>query len=157
TNAISQHPIWIMELQTEYTILTDPMTGYMISALTHHKSLRNKFFRGTFFKRFSYYDYSDNPLDKYSGDLLVVNLRTDVSSNVGRLTGHWRENEWTETQGYYPDVLLEHLEERPEKFELLWSHNKIWLYRINSCQAKCLLTSVVIKIPIGKKSNTLFN
>lgn len=112
-------------------ILTDPMTGYMISALTKHESERRKFFRDHRYKRFSFYDYSNNPLHKYSGKLLVVNQRPKTKSKIGRIAGHWRENEWESTKNYYPPELLQHLAQNPTKFSKVWAENQISVYRIN--------------------------
>lgn len=118
------------ELKFTERVITDPMTGYMISGLSKHHSARRKFFRGHYFKNFSYYDYDSKPLDKYSGHLLIINLRPSVKSEVGALGQHWRANEWLVTRSYYPDQLLTHVEQRPRKFRKLWEGDKLMVYRI---------------------------
>ncbi len=111
-------------------ILSDPMLGYMIAGLTQHEVLRRKFFRNHRFKRFSYYDYDSKQLDQYSEHLLITNTRQDSKSNVGRLSGHWSENEWINTNNYYPNALFQHLAERPNFFKVLWKANGIVVYQI---------------------------
>jgi len=117
-------------------ILTDPMLGYMISGLTKHYSERRKFFRNQGFKRFSYYNYDDRPLDRYAGYLLVTSQRKSDESDVGASGEHWRKNEWIKTQNYYPKELLKHLKERPDVFNKLWSNDGITVYRINPRKAR---------------------
>jgi len=107
-------------LKQEEQVLTDPMLGYMISGLTKHR-----------FKRFSYYDYSNLPLDRYDNHLLVVNQRQLKESRLGELGQHWRKNEWQETRHYYPKELLAHITERPDTFTRLWSNEGVSVYRIN--------------------------
>ncbi len=121
---------FLNSLEEPKQVLTDPMLGYMISGLTQHEALRQKFTRGYRFKRFSYYDYSPKQLDKFTGHLLISNTRTMPNSTVGALSGHWSEKEWNNTHYYYPDALFEHLSERPDFFKLLWSSNGVNVYEI---------------------------
>ena len=113
-----------------HQILTDPMTGYMVSAMTRHYSSRNKFFRDFRFKQFTFPDYSGNPLRKYRNYLLIVNNRIKTESRIGKLSGHWAETQWLETHRYYSPELLAHLSNNPNLFELLWSENDILIYKI---------------------------
>lgn len=112
------------------TILTDPMTGYMLSAMTKHYSPRRKFFRDHKFIHFSFNDYNDKPLDRHSGKLLVANSRPKSKSQVGELSNHWQADQWLTSRYYYPNALIEHLENRTEKFEMIWSNNQITIYKI---------------------------
>lgn len=111
-------------------ILTDPMLGYMISGLTKHFSERKKFFRNSKFKRFSYYEYDKNTLTAYKDHLLIVNLREKGLSEIGALSQHWRQNEWTETEYYYPQSLIDHLNQNPAIAQQLWSQNGVAVYRL---------------------------
>lgn len=119
-------------LDTHYQVLTDPVTGYLISGLTKHHSERRKFFRNHKFKSFSYHDYSSLPLDKYRNHLLVVNQRKASNSRIGLLSKHWRKDEWKEIRHYYPPELLDHLESRPDFFKKIWSNDDISIYQIGS-------------------------
>ncbi len=122
---------FLSTLPNPETVLTDPMLGYMVSSLSKHYSERRKFFRNDKFKRFSFYNYDDNPLDRYTNHLLIINRRTKSDSNIGALSGHWRKNEWPETEHYYPEALLQHVSSRPSVFEPLWSNNEVSVFRIN--------------------------
>ncbi|WP_353412560.1 hypothetical protein [Arenicella sp. 4NH20-0111] len=117
-------------LPDKRNVLTDPMTGYMISGLTKHHSSRKKFYRNNSYKHFSFKHYNDNPLDQHSGMLLIVNLRAKVKSGVGELANHWSKNEWLNTKNYYPNQLLVHLESRPNTFSKIWSKDEITIYEI---------------------------
>ena len=117
-------------LEHSYKVLTDPVTGYMVSAMTQHRSTRNKFFRDYRFKHFTLPDYSNSPLRKYRNHLLIVNKREKNLSRVGRLSEHWAENQWSNTDRYYPPRLLNHLSNNPSRFELLWSGNNVQVYKV---------------------------
>ncbi len=117
-------------IESQKTILTDPMTGYMVSGMTKHYSPRRKFFRDHKFIHFSFNDYSDNPLDRHSGKLLIVNSRPASNSRVGELSNHWQKEQWLTSRYYYPIELLEHIKKRDEKFKLRWSQNEVSVYEI---------------------------
>ena len=125
---------YLNSIEESKQVLTDPMLGYMISGLTRHEALRQKFTRGYRFKRFSYYDYSPKQLDKFSGHLLISNTRQNTNSKIGRLARHWSENEWINTKNYYPEALFEHLSERPDFFKLVWSSNGVNIYEIGETE-----------------------
>jgi len=109
-------------------VLTDPMTGYMVSALSKHHSNRRKFFRGKNFIRFSFLDYTHKPLSQFRDHLIIVNQRPNSKSVVGKLSGHWREIEWLDIHNYYPTALLERL--KSDDFEKLWENEEVSVYRI---------------------------
>ena len=121
-----------MSVQKE--LLTDPVTGYVLSGFTPHLHYRDKFSITPYsdFKRFHFEGYSDDPLDKYAGKLLVVNQRTinNGSSFVGAVTRHWPTDLFQLITPFYPQTLLEYLQGNPEKFELLFQHRSIKVYLI---------------------------
>jgi len=88
-------------------VLTDPITGYIISGMTHHYSYRKKFFRQKYY-HFTFKTYKNKPLLAHKGKLLLVNKRSYAKSKVGRLGGHWPEN-ILDVSDYYPDSLLNNL------------------------------------------------
>lgn len=120
----------LVSIEPKHKILTDPMTGYMISALTKHTSSRQKFFRSRNFKHFTFLDYSDKPLRKYKNYLLIVNKREAIRSRIGKLSGHWTDKQWLSIESYYTPALLAHLGNNQGQFELLWSQNDIQIYKI---------------------------
>ena len=111
-------------------IITDPVTGYFVSAITIHNSTRAKFHPIGGFKRFTFMSYDEMPLKIYSGHLLIVNLRQQQHSKTGRLARHWHENQLINIKNYYPPQLLDHLKNNPQHFTLLWSTNNISVYKI---------------------------
>ena len=123
--------ISFLNTQEKNTVVTDPITGYLVAAMTYHHSPRKKFFVGPKYNHFSFHRYDQNTLKKYQGHLLLVNKRTQASSQVGKLSGHWPENQLKQIHSYYPQALIEHISTYPKQFDLLWSNNGISLYRIN--------------------------
>ena len=121
-----------MSVQKE--LLTDPVTGYVLSGFTPHLHYRDKFSITPYsnFKRFHFEGYGDGPLDKYAGKLLVVNQRTINNGNsfVGAVTRHWPTDLFQRITPFYHENLLEYLQENPEKFELLFQHRGIKVYLI---------------------------
>jgi len=111
-------------------LLTDPVTGYAITALTKHTSKRRKFF-ATGIVEINYDSYEESPLLKQAGKLIVVNQRESHPSEVGRLSAHWGENVLN-TAAYYKETLLSHLDSNPQSFKLIWKSesNDIKVYSI---------------------------
>lgn len=122
--------MYLASLELSYNVLTDPVTGYMISAMTRHENSRQKFFRGYPFKHFTFQDYSNSPLKQYKNYLLIVNKRPRTLSVVGKLSQHWDTDTWTNTKHYYPPQLLKRLNSNPNLFELLWSENEVQVYKV---------------------------
>ena len=120
-----------LSAQEKSTIVTDPITGYLIAAMTHHQSPRRKFFRDDKYNNFSFYEYDQNTLKKFKGHLLLINKRAQVISNLGQLSGHWPADQLKQIHYYYPDALIKHVNSNPNSFEQLWTNNGISLYQIN--------------------------
>jgi hypothetical protein len=112
-------------------ILVDPVTAYVIDALTRYNSYNYKFLPSkTYYRRpFAFENYDDFPLSIYSNQLIVVNRRDGGPSLAGEISGHWHRD-ILRVSDYYPDGLLPHLEENPDRFEKLWSADRISVYRI---------------------------
>lgn len=118
-------------VETPKEVLTDPVTGYALEALTKHTSKRHKFFPVDMIK-INYDSYLDKPLEKHAGKFIVVNLRLGYESEVGRLSGHWSADV-LDTGAYYKESLLQHLKSNPDRFGLLWNSysGDIKVYEIN--------------------------
>jgi hypothetical protein len=122
---------FLESIEQPHKVLTDPITGYMVTAMTKHSNSRKKFFRDNSFKYFNFKSYSDRPLiNKYPGHLLITNNTAHPQSKVGKLAGHWSPYEWHNKKHYYGKALIEHLTAHPSDFELLWSGVDIKVYRI---------------------------
>jgi hypothetical protein len=113
-------------------VITDPVTGYMISALTRHYSPRKKFHRhwGGYVEM-NYDDYSSHPFDRHKGKLFVINKRNGGESTTGRRARHWSEDILQLEKFYYSPKLENYISENPERFELLWEQDKIMVYRLH--------------------------
>ena len=125
---------FLTAMSAQKELLTDPVTGYILSGFTPHLHYRDKFFITPYsgFKRFHFEDYDDAPLDKYTGKLLVVNQRTINNGNsfVGAVTRHWPTDLFQRITPFYPKVLLEYLQDNPAKFELLFQSQDVKIYLI---------------------------
>jgi len=110
-------------------VLTDPITGYVVNALTPHKSYQYKFYNAQM-QPFNLTDYADAPLRKYRGWLLVINERGGGYSETGEQARHWSA-EVLDTGAFYTDALAARIRDNPgQRFELLWAQNGIRVYRI---------------------------
>ena len=122
---------FLSSLDKDYTVLTDPVTGYMLAAFTRHRTYQYKFLpNAKYYRRpFLFDSYADFPLSKYGGKLILVNLRNGAPSRTGELSNHWHR-EILRVEDYYSDALVEHLESHPDHFEKLWSQDRISVYRV---------------------------
>lgn len=122
----------LSKLDRTERILTDPVTGYVISALTQHRTFRYKFFASQLYHAFPFVfdDYDDMPLARYRDWLLVINKRNGAKSMTGLISQHWPED-IMQVSEYYPEKLLDHLKSHPELFDLVWQQNGISIYRIH--------------------------
>lgn len=127
---------FLSRLEGKHELLTDPVTGYVLSGFTQHINYRDKFFitPHSGFKRFHFDDYSNSPLQQYAGKLLVVNKRTinNGDSFVGAVTRHWPTDLFKRITPFYPEELTEHLHSSPDAFELQFQSQDIAVYRISS-------------------------
>jgi hypothetical protein len=111
------------------SILTDPITGYVLKGLTRHHTYHYKFFKRRL-RPFNFEDYSNAPLAQYKGWLLVLNDRNGGPSKTGKLARHWPEN-ILNTSKFYSEPLREHIKSNPgNRFKEIWENNNIHVYRI---------------------------
>ena len=132
TNQSAQHwhdlLAFLNTIEEPKKIYTDPVTGYVITALTHHRSDRYKFTE-TFHKPINFDGYDNLPLKPYRGGLLVVNLRDGSYSQTGELSLHWPAD-ILHLRRSYSEALLDHIQKNPADFPKLWSANDINIYQI---------------------------
>jgi hypothetical protein len=111
------------------TLLTDPVTGYVLNGLSKHRSYQYKFFR-KYMRQINFQSYENAPLKQYKGWLLVINDRNGGYSETGDYALHWR-GDILQTADFYSKPLRTHIDNNPEdRFKLLWEANKIRVYRI---------------------------
>jgi hypothetical protein len=111
------------------SILTDPVTAYLIKGLTQHRTYQFKF-SDSGRQRFNFEDYSAAPLEKYKGWLLIVNDRNGGYSDTGKSSRHWPAD-ILNTSNFYRTPLREHIKSNPEnRFEEIWVQDDIRVYKI---------------------------
>lgn len=110
-------------------IYTDPVTGYLVTAYTRHQSTRYKFTKA-YHRPLNFDNYDNFPLKQYRGGLLVINLRDGGDSETGRLSGHWPADILGVSR-YYSEELLQHVQDHPSLFPLIWSSDDIRVHRIH--------------------------
>ena len=121
---------FLQTLPDKETIISDPVTGYLISAWTKHQHRRYKFYYKWMLDPYEFDNYSDHPLKKYSGKLFIVNQRKGMSTATAKIARHWNPHNLKLTD-FYKQALIDHINEEPVHFELLWQADQIKIYRIN--------------------------
>jgi len=114
----------------EVPIFTDYVTNYVLSTATPHGITSGAKSRWQTRQNAFYGDYKDRLLYwRHDGDFLIINHRDGEFSETGRLSGHWWDN-ILKVKRLYPVGLREFVDSHPEDFELLWSADKIWVYKL---------------------------
>ena len=120
------------ELQTypeKFNILTDSVTGYIITATTHSINRRYKFTQAQHIDINTLSFNSSNPFSNYKNQYLIINLRNGQISDHGKLSQHWPED-ILNVSTYYSKALLHFIKQNPEEFSKLWEKNGITIYLI---------------------------
>ena len=119
------------ELEPSQNILTDPVTGYLIAALTKHRTFRRKFHASAHYQiyPFVFDNYENSPLSRYQNWLLVINQRDGAKSHSGEAYKHW-PGDVLKVSRHYPQVLKDHLRDNPEYFDQIWAAEGVSIYRI---------------------------
>ncbi len=120
--------LFLERLERRHNVLTDPITGYMLTALTKHHSSRWKFHR-TWYHKINFDSYDRETFSRFSGWLLVVNRRDGQESWNGKISRHW-QSDILRLSDYYSEGLLLHLAQNPDLFAPIWSNNSIVVYKI---------------------------
>jgi len=122
---------YLNSIEKEKWIITDPVTGYLVTAMTRHFSPRKKFHRvwGGYIE-YNSDDYSNNPFDRYVGYLFIINKRNGGMSKTGRVAKHWPEGILQIEKYYYSDKLDDYIRSNPGRFRMLWQKDKIRVYSI---------------------------
>lgn len=105
-------------------IITDPVTAYMVRGLTSHKAPGYKFYQVHVPLNRSMAYYAN-----FAGALLVMNNRNGAASANGDRAGHWPEDVLALSE-HYPASLDRLVTNHPDRFELIWNHDRIRIYRI---------------------------
>lgn len=124
-------------LEDKKRVITDPVTGYMLTALTQHSSSRAKFhrhWRG--YIEFNFDDYSSNPFDRYKGYLFIINKRNGGMSETGRVARHWPEGILQMENFYFAEKMEDYISSNPDRFRLLWEKDRIRVYSLGLLKKK---------------------
>ena len=123
---------YLNSIDDKKRIITDPVTGYMLTALTKHTSSRAKFHRkGHGYIEYNFDDYSNNPFDRYKGYLFIINKRNGGMSKAGRIARHWPENILQVENFYFSENLESYISSNPDRFQLLWNNDRVRVYQID--------------------------
>lgn len=122
---------YLNDLDRNYRILTDPVTGYTVRALTGHTYYGAKFhtFQWAGYQQFNDPPYELDDFRRYRGWLFVINRRDGGYSETGRLSRHWRDVQ-LEVHRYYRGGLVEFVEANPQVFRRVWEKDAISIYEI---------------------------
>ena len=137
-SAGNDHRVWqdlyayLGTLDNQYNVLTDPVTGYTVRALSRHKYSGAKFHAIDWggFRRFKFKNYSLGKYRKYDGWLFIINQRDGSLSETGKTSRHWHVAQ-LQVHRYYPGKLLDFVKKNPEAFKELWTQDGISVYKIS--------------------------
>ena len=118
-----------LNLIGDRNVLTDPVTCYLVNAITYSKCFGFKFHGSKDFIPINYNYYGHKHFSDFHEWLLIVNRRDGIASINGKISGHWPEN-IMKVSDYYSDLLLSYLEGSPQHIQKLWELNDITIYEI---------------------------
>jgi len=121
---------FLNSLPNQENIVTDPVTGYMINALTKHRNVGYKFYQWRQKDKYNFDNYANDPLQLHKGKILIINQRKGMSTKIAKLAQHWPAHVLKLTD-FYNDELITHIKDQSVHFEFLWGKNNIQIYRIN--------------------------
>ena len=144
--------IQIIEEKGRVNLLTDPVTGYVLSGMTRANHSHSKFLE-TDEGNINKASYNSNSFYDYAREgewLFIVNLRNGANNKNGQISGHWPLTVM-KVSDYYSDELLSWLNiERPTSidlegkerqslkasypphFQLIWEHDHIKVFSLNT-------------------------
>jgi len=110
-------------------LLTDPVTRYILRALTDLDSAGFKFHDSPPYVPINYNGYQDLSFRGYKGWVFVANYRDGLPSGNGLMSGHWPKDVLL-MRKYYSDDLQKFLASPPDHFQLDWENDAIRIFRI---------------------------
>jgi hypothetical protein len=110
-------------------VLTDPITGYIISAMTDNRTFGFKFHGTGGFLDLNVPDYGRNSFEDYIGWLIVLNQRDGGFSSNGDQSGHWPGDTLMVSQFYSPK-LVEFLVTPPPHIRKIWEGPLVKVFEV---------------------------
>ena len=137
-SADNDHRVWqdlyayLGTMDKKYNVLTDPVTGYTVRALTRHNYSGAKFHTIDWggYQQLEFKSYTLKKYAKYDGWLFIINQRDGALSETGEVSRHWHAVQ-LQVHRYYPDDLVGFVKDHPAAFEELWARDGISVYKIN--------------------------
>jgi len=111
-------------------VLTDPVTGYTLAALTDHRYRGFKFYVTPAYP-LSKEHYAPGDFARRAGMLLVINRRNGRGSRAGRISGHWPA-QVMHVSRYYSPALVDFVNTHPALFRKTWERDRIAVYEIQA-------------------------
>lgn len=118
-------------LKRSHYVMTDPITGYMVRALTPHREDGVKFDTALNpgYRRLVGPDYRIDEFLQFKGSLIIVNLRAGAHSRTGEMSRHWYGHQ-LDLPRYYPPTLVEFINSNPRHFRKKWESREISVFEI---------------------------
>lgn len=122
---------YLNTLEARYQVMTDPVTGYMIRALTRHREGGRKFdtTMNPGYQALARRELTVERFERFRGWLIVINLRSGAYSQTGALSRHWLP-EQLQLERYYPPALLSFIEGNPDRFTRRWDAGDIRVFEV---------------------------
>jgi hypothetical protein len=111
-------------------IITDPSTGYVISALTKHKTYTKKFYAVKHGIKFNHDSYDESTFKKRKGWLLVLNQRNGAVNQKLKKPFHVPPDVMLVKEAYDPRLIEFVAANGGILFKELWHSNQISVFRI---------------------------
>jgi hypothetical protein len=117
-------------LPQQEDIITDPATGYAISALTKHKTYTKKFYGIKHGIRFNYDQYDEATFEKKRGWILIINRRDGAINTKLEKPFHVPPDVMVVSDQYDPSLIEFVIQSKETYFKELWRNNQISVLRI---------------------------
>jgi len=111
-------------------VLTDPVTCYLVNALTSSRCFGFKFHGSGRFIPINYELYGEHHFSDFRKWLVIVNKRDGSISENGRRSGHWSPEIMIVSKSY-SEKFDAFLETAPPHINLVWNTNQINIYEID--------------------------
>lgn len=123
---------FLNSITSRFSVLTDPITGYTLRALTHHQYFGAKFLtiRWGGYQNMNQRSYSLTKYRNYDGWILIINQRDGSHSKTGEISRHWRSDQ-LQVSKYYDKDFISFVEEHPDNFKRIWSRERVDIYKIH--------------------------
>jgi hypothetical protein len=112
-------------------ILTDPITGYVLRAMTNNKYYGFKFHGTGKHISLNHEEYGQDSFAGYTSWLFVVNRRDGSISRNGEISGHW-SSDITKLSNNYSKELISFLAKSPSHMRVIWEKGSISIYEIDN-------------------------